>query len=181
MTSDDLMSITEELRTAADDIDGYTTAKISPNGGASLGSIRYLDGDGYVNGIFTSKWFRDIADRIDDEMVVLPKDGDGKPIHPGDIKYRITNGDMCKIYTIAINSGGAYVTAMVGGGTGHEADVMDLDPCKLTSKTRVPDSLEHIVNDIADFGIGADIDNATLDFLVKIQKRICQIAKESKR
>ena len=178
MHSDDSMSVSEALRTAADDIDGYNVAEIGPsNGGVSIGRIRYLDRDGYLDGIFTSNWFRDLADRIDDEMVELPKDGEGKPIHPGDIEYR-TNGDICEIYTIEISSGGAYVTAMVGGGTDH-ADVMDLDPCKLTRT--MPDSLERIVSDIADFGIDANIDNATRAFLVKIQGRICQIAKESKQ
>lgn len=169
MTSDDLVSVSEELRTAADDIDGYNTVELS------LGCIRYLDGDGHLACRHTAKWFRDLADRIDDEMVELPKDCEGKPIHPGDIEYR-TNGDICEIYTIEINGGGAYVTAMVGGGTDH-ADVVDLDPRKLTHT--MPDSLERIVSDIADFGIDSDIDNATRAFLVKIQGRICKLAKES--
>lgn len=176
MTSDDLVSVSEALRTAADDIDGYNVAEIGrSNGGVSLGCIRYFDSDGYLDGFFTSKWFRDLADRIDDEMVELPRDKEGKPVHPGDIEYR-TNGDICEIYTIEINGGGAYVTAMVGGGTDH-ADIMDLDPRKLTHT--MPDSLERIVDDIADFGIDTDIYNATLEFLVKIQKRICDLAKES--
>ena len=155
MTSDDSMSISVVLRTAADDIDEHNAA------------------DRDV--IFTSEWFRDLADRIDDEMVELPKDCEGKPIHPGDIEYH-TNGDICEIYTIEISSGGAYVTAMVAGGTDH-ADVVDLEPCKLTHT--MPDSLERIASDIADFGIDTDIDNATLGFLVKIQKRIRDLAKES--
>lgn len=172
MHSDDSISVSEELRTAADDIEGYHTAEIGrSNGGVGIGRIRYLDSDS----IFTSNWFRDLADRIDDEMVELPKDCEGKPIHPGDIEYR-TNGDICEIYTIEINGGGAYVTAMVGGGTDH-ADVVDLDPRKLTHT--MPDSLERIVSDIADFGIDSDIDNATRAFLVKIQGRICKLAKES--
>lgn len=154
MTSDDLVSVSEELRTAADDIDEHNAE------------------DRYV--IFTSEWFRDLADRIDDEMVELPRDKEGKPVHPGDIEYR-TNGDICEIYTIEINGGGAYVTAMVGGGTDH-ADIMDLDPRKLTHT--MPDSLERIVDDIANFGINANIDNDTLGFLVKIQGRICDIAKK---
>lgn len=162
MTSDDSMSISVTLRTAADDIDAHNAADRSVYDELDV--------------IFTSKWFRDLADRIDDEMVELPKDGEGKPIHPGDIEYLITNGDICEIYTIEINSGGAYVTAMVSGGTDH-ADVVDLDPCKLTHT--MPDSLERIASDIADFGIDTDIDNATLAFLVKIQKRICDLAKES--
>lgn len=176
MTSDDEMSVSEALRTAADDIDGYNVAEIGPsNGGVSIGRIRYLDRDGYLDGIFTSNWFRDLADRIDDEMVELPRDKEGKPVHPGDIEYR-TNGDICEIYTIEINGGGAYVTAMVGGGTDH-ADIMDLDPRKLTHT--MPDSLERIASDIANFGINANIDNDTRGFLVKIQKRICDLAKES--
>lgn len=156
MTSDDSMSISVTLRTAADDIDGYNAE--------NMGCI------------FISKWFRDLADRIDDEMVELPKDREGKPIHPGDIEYLIASGDICENYTIEINGGGAYVTAMVSGGIDH-ADVVDLDPCKLTHT--MPDSLERIASDIADFGIDTDIDNATLAFLVKIQKRICDLAKES--
>ena len=155
MTSDDSMSISVVLRTAADDIDEHNAA------------------DRDV--IFTSEWFRDLADRIDDEMVELPKDCEGKPIHPGDIEYH-TNGDICEIYTIEISSGGAFVTAMVGGGTDH-ADVVDLDPCKLTHT--MPDSLERIVDDIETFGNEADINDATVEFLCKIQKRICDLAKES--
>lgn len=125
MTSDDSMNVSVVLRTAADDIDAHNAA------------------DRDV--IFTSKWFRDLADRVDDEMVELPKDRDGKPIHPGDIEYLIASGDICEIYTIEIDSGGAYVTAMVGGGTDH-ADVVDLDPCKLTHT--MPDSFERIADDI---------------------------------
>lgn len=177
MHSDDSMGISEALRTAADDIEGYAGAAVGrSNGDVSLGCIRYFDSDGYLYGIFTSNWFRDLADRIDDEMVELPRDKEGKPIHPGDIEYLIASGDICEIYTIEINGGGAYVTAMVGGGTDH-ADVMDLDPRKLTHT--MPDSLERIVGDIANFGINANIDNPTREFLVKIQGRICQIAKEN--
>lgn len=156
MTSDDSMNVSVVLRTAADDIDEHNAA------------------DRDV--IFTSKWFRDLADRVDDEMVELPKDRDGKPIHPGDIEYLIASGDICEIYTIEIDDGGAYVTAMVGGGTDH-ADVKELAPCELTCT--MPDSLERIVGDIANFGINANIDNDTRGFLVKIQKRICDLAKES--
>lgn len=164
MTSDDSMNVSVVLRTAADDIDEHNGVPIHTGDAADRDVI------------FTSEWFRDLADRIDDEMVELPKNCKGKPIHPGDIEYLIASGDICEIYTIEIDSGGAYVTAMVGGGTDH-ADVVDLDPCKLTHT--MPDSLERIASDIADFGIDTDIDNATLAFLVKIQKRICDLAKES--
>ena len=44
--------------------------------------------DGYsIDYQTVAEWLRDFADRIDAEMVELPKDKSGEPVHPGDALY----------------------------------------------------------------------------------------------
>lgn len=77
-----MSKISDELRRFADAIDGYTDVKFDRCDG--FGCVNYLDGGGIVNGAFTTKWFRNMAGRIDRELVELPKDAHGEYIRVGD-------------------------------------------------------------------------------------------------
>lgn len=80
------MSISDELRVFADEIDGYARAKVD-RFNDDLGCISYLNEDGITKGAFTPKWFRYMADRIDAEMVELPRDANGETLHLSDKAY----------------------------------------------------------------------------------------------
>lgn len=58
-----MSEISDELRRFSDAIDGYAKAKVDLFDD-DRGCISYLNSDGITKGAFTTKWFRNIADRI---------------------------------------------------------------------------------------------------------------------
>ena len=50
---------------------------------------------------------RVLADRIDREMVELPKDAEGEPIHIGDVLY--SSGNECRVVSITVKADEACV------------------------------------------------------------------------
>lgn len=83
---------------------------------------------------------RDLADRIDREMVELPKDADGVPIHVGDTVYTV---DVSTAYVtrICIARCKMYVKCGFSDGGG-----IVYDPHELSHER--PDSLERIADEI---------------------------------
>lgn len=81
-----MSEIGDELRRFSDAIDGYAKAKVDLFDD-DLGCISYLNSDDITKGAFTTKWFRNIADRIDAEMAELPRDKNGKPIRVGETVF----------------------------------------------------------------------------------------------
>lgn len=59
--------------------------------------------------IYKDDWdeLRALADRIDAEMVELPKDADGEPIHIGDVLY--SSGNECRVVSITVKADEACV------------------------------------------------------------------------
>lgn len=94
-----------------------------------------------------------IADRIDSEMVELPKDADGVPIHVGDTVY-LEDGCTAKVTRIGI---GIYEDGIYSLVFGYNFSVRP----KHVSHTK-PDSLESIADDI-EKSAGLFIGEKTLD------------------
>lgn len=94
-----------------------------------------------------------IADRIDSEMMELPKDADGVPIHVGDTVYL---GDWCKVKVTRIGIGiyedGIYTLVFSNNFSVRPGCV---------SHTK-PDSFERIADDI-EKSAGLFISEKTLD------------------
>lgn len=81
-----------------------------------------------------------LADRIDAEMVELPKDADGKPMHLRDKIYDL-NGYEHAVISLNLYNDLGVPTWMVGIGFGNEVSPRDL------THTR-PDSLERIADEL---------------------------------
>lgn len=114
---------------------------------------------------------QDIADRIDRELVELPNDADGVPIHVGDAVFvKSGNGEEETVSSITLTGGTAAVTTACRG------IKAGFRPAELTHER--PDSLNRIIDDIETFGNEADINDATVEFLCKIQERIYMLAKK---
>ncbi len=116
---------------------------------------------------------QDIADRIDAELVELPKDADGVPIHVGDTVY-MDDGRMAEVYSIEFKNGETNVLCRTPSGCYVSSGYVYRLPNKLTH-TR-PDSLERIAQDMEDwaeryrFNSGGGIFNYALDFADRIRK-----------
>ena len=139
--------------------------------------------DYIINGDYRDE-LRSIADRIDAEMVELPKDADGKPIHLGDTVYDL-KGNEHTVFSLylyekapTIDKTSPMWTVSFGFGT-------QIAPRDLTHER--PDSLEHIADELDDWLICAsnshnfcqitdDSENALRD----ISDRIRKLAKEDK-
>ena len=102
------------------------------------------------------KELNDLADRIDAEMVELPRDADGKPIHVGETVYNL---DGYKHMAVSLRLYGEEdPTWMVS--MGMDACV---NPSRITHER--PDSLERIADEIEK----ADVDGCT-DWADRIRK-----------
>lgn len=120
--------------------------------------------------IRTTKDLYAIADLIDREMLILPKTADDVPIHVGDTAY-LEDGREVKIIRFIFE----HETPTIICSLDDNPDVVRLS-FELWHER--PDSLERIVNDIEAFGNEADISDAAVEFLCKIQERIYMLAKK---
>ena len=117
---------------------------------------------------------RRIADRIDAEMVELPKDRDGKPIHISDVVWDVDNGIKLLVVAITLFANGVTkVDASCEGCHVHTS------PSELTH-TR-PDSLERIADELDEWCDGADADTNTFDVPRELADRIRKLAKKEDR
>ena len=117
-----------------------------------------------------------LADRIDREMVELPKDADGVPIHVGDTVYTATGCEtnVAKIY-IMPDTVNVELRFTSGG-------LSDFIPSYLTHERH--DSFERIADDIEDFCVDYDIKgdheafDRAMDFAYRIRKLGYEIEEE---
>ena len=64
----------------------------------------------------STAWLNHMADRIDLEMIELPKDADGKPIHVGDtVSVKFGDGEEETVSSITLTGGTAAVTTACRG------------------------------------------------------------------
>lgn len=112
-----------------------------------------------------------IADRIDVEMVELPRDRDGVPIHVGDTVYR-DSGRKATVARIELSLGENGIDFSVHG------NFFILSPENLTH-TR-PDSLESIADELERYVNDScsedEIDGMTVSTLVDFAERIRKLA-----
>ena len=114
-----------------------------------------------------------IADHIDAEMVELPKDADGVPIHVGDVVY-LDDGRKAEVTHIDLMWGTSCI-ACFASGKDH-----DCFPSGI-SHTR-PDSWERIANELDEMVDAADSADDRCEKLADLAERIRKLAaKEGER
>lgn len=84
----------------------------------------------------STAWLNHMADRIDLEMIELPKDADGKPIHVGDTVWGCRSGMKMTVGDIRMTTNGWFISTS----RGYLTDAA-------VTRTR-PDSLESIADEI---------------------------------
>jgi hypothetical protein len=136
--------------------------------------LRMFAGEAFSGWSVPYKTLCDLVDRIDAEMAELPRGKDGRPIHVGDTVYKAVNGDDGEYVIRSLRySVPGWVVLIKRGGADASCIVR---PDVLTHER--PDSFERIADDIETFGNEADINDATIEFLCKIQERIYGLAKK---
>ncbi|MDY5003926.1 MAG: hypothetical protein SO057_07280 [Atopobiaceae bacterium] len=107
---------------------------------------------------------RALADRIDSEMVELPKDADGKPIHVGDTVYGCRSGMKMTISELRMTANGWSISTSRGYLT--DAEVTHAQP----------DSWERIAKDLEDWSDdnrtnwSSDVFDRAAEFAHRIRK-----------
>lgn len=110
---------------------------------------------------------RDLADRIDREMVELPKDADGNPIHVGDTVY-LESGSKADVKSIEFSHGEHSIVFTVRG--------KGFLPSPQYLSHERPDSLERIAEELDVMVESADFaDDAQL---ADLADRIRKLAEE---
>lgn len=115
-----------------------------------------------------SAWLIHMADRIEAEMVELPRDRDGVPIHVGDTVY-LDDGRKAKVARIQLSEREHSIGFTVCG------DFFALWPEDLTHTQ--PDSWERIAAELEEWSDGADVDGDACDVPRAIAGRIRKLAK----
>lgn len=117
---------------------------------------------------------REISDRIDAEMVELPRDRDGVPIHAGDTVY-MSNGR--KVHVSRVNIARDH-TSIDSGPCGNGPLFFAIEPTRFTH-TR-PDSLERIADELDEQAGSLTADGYTWqeDAIHDFADRIRKLAKE---
>ena len=116
---------------------------------------------------------RELADRIDSEMVELPKDRDGEVIHVGDTVYDANSGSQMKVRSITIARIWMITT-----------DVWCTYTPSTVTHTRT-DSLERIADELDEWRVAASCDcriNAMDEDIVHdLAERIRKLAERGER
>ena len=116
---------------------------------------------------------RDLADRIDCEMVELPRDKDGVPIHVGDLVYL---GDERKACVTEIDTKDSGVVIDCWDGRMHVA----YHPDGITHN--LPDSWKTIADDLDEMVDAARLADDSCEMLANLADRIRKLAeKDGKR
>lgn len=115
---------------------------------------------------------RALADRIDAEMVELPRDRDGATIHVGDTVYD-ENGMTCEVVSFSF---GRWSEGMTVHATDGSSKWRDLMPGRLAHTA--PDSWERIADDLEAWCDGADGDGDACEKPRDLAERIRKLAKE---
>lgn len=108
----------------------------------------------------------DLADRIDEEMVELPRDADGVPIHVGDTVYGCRSGMKMTISELRMTANGWSISTSRGYLTDAEL-----------THTR-PDGLERIADELDAWCDGADVDGDACEKPRDIVERIRKLAEK---
>lgn len=112
-----------------------------------------------------------LADRIDRELVELPRDADGVPIHVGDTVWDVDNGIEFTATSITLYASGvAKVDASCEGCHAHTS------PSDFTHTH--PDSWERIANELEAWCDSVDVDGDACDMPRDLADRIRKLAKE---
>ena len=116
-----------------------------------------------------SAFLRCLADRIDAEMVELPRDRDGAPIHVGDTVWDVDNGIEFTATSITLYANGvAKVDASCEGCHAHTSP-SDFTHTRPDSWERIADELDEWSEDNRVNGNGEVFDRA-YDFADRIRK-----------
>ncbi len=119
-----------------------------------------------------------LADRIDSEMVELPKDRDGVPIHVGDPVFVFRSGDALSVSGILMKAGCVCVRVNQAG----KADDWYTTPGAITHER--PDSWERIADELEGLSVDSMVSDTNLlsSCALDLAKRIRRLAaKEDKR
>lgn len=110
----------------------------------------------------------ELADRIDAEMVELPKDADGRPIHVGDTVYGCRSGMKMTISELRMTANGWSISTSRGYLTDAEL-----------THTR-PDSLESIADELEGLSVDSMVSDTNLlsSCALDLAKRIRKLAKK---
>ena len=114
------------------------------------------------------EWFNAIADRIDAEMVELPKDADGVPIHVGDAVY-LDDGYMAKVVRIELMQTKSCIDCWISGGKS-----VGYLPSGISHKPA--DNWERIANELEAWCDGADVDGDACEKPRDLVERIRKLA-----
>lgn len=109
-----------------------------------------------------------IADRADRELVELPRDRDGVPIHVGDTVY-LDDGHMAKVVRIDLMPTKTCIACW----TSDKKDVAYL-PSGISHTS--PDSWEHLANELEAWCDDADVDGYACEKPRDIVERIRKLA-----
>lgn len=121
----------------------------------------------------TTEKLRYLADRIDSEMVELPRDNDGVPIHVGDLVYL---GDERKAIVTEIDTKDSGVVIDCWDGIIH----VEYHPADITRN--LPDSWDRIADELEKWCDSADVDGDACGKPRDLAGRILRLAKkESQR
>jgi hypothetical protein len=112
---------------------------------------------------------RALADRIDSEMVELPRDADGAPIHVGDTVY-LDDGRKAEVRRIQLSERENSICFDVCG------DFFSLWPEHLTHTA--PDSFERIADELDAWCDLVDVDGDACEKPRGIAERIRKLTKE---
>ena len=141
-----MTSATDELRELADEAGIYSNARTK---------------------------LRMLADRIDLEMVELPRDKDGVPIHVGDTVY-LKDGSKTIVHSIDLMADATNIVCWV-----RNSGYVPLNQSDFTH-TR-PDSLGRIADELDEWCDRVDVDGDACDKPRDLAKRIRKLAKDGKR
>lgn len=109
-----------------------------------------------------------IADRIEEELVELPKGMDGVPIHVGDTVY-LDDGHMAKVVRIELMQNESCIDCWVGGGKS-----VGYLPSGISHKPA--DSWERIADELVEWCNSVDVDGDACDKPRDIVERIRRLA-----
>lgn len=110
------------------------------------------------------------ADRIDAEMVELPKDADGVPIHVGDTVWGCISGMQMAVHELGLTDRWAISTD-----TGFSPKASAVTHVRPDSLERIADELKRYANDSCSED---EIDGMTASTLVDFADRIRKLAKK---
>lgn len=113
-----------------------------------------------------------IADRIDSEMIELPKDADGVPIHVGDTVY-LDDGRMARVTHIELLRNSNSIVCWTSGKYGDHL------PSSLTHEH--PDSFVRIADELEKWCDSADVDGDACGKPRDLAERIRRLSEKEGR